>query len=153
MARTVTAVPENAGGTTSPQGTPHRVVNPPAMSPAVGFAHGVVATPGEMIYLGGQIAALPDGTVVGDSIVEQFDRAAGNVAEVLDACGAGPQHLVQLTVYTTDVPAYRAGLQEIGAAYRRHLGRHFPAMALFGVSELFDPAAVVELVGVAVAPR
>ncbi|HYO61242.1 MAG TPA: RidA family protein, partial [Actinomycetota bacterium] len=43
-------------------------------------------------------------------------------------------------------------LAEIGAAYREHFGRHYPAMALFEVSGLFEPDALVELVGVAVVP-
>jgi enamine deaminase RidA (YjgF/YER057c/UK114 family) len=32
----------------------------------------------------------------------------------------------------------------------RHFGRHYPAMGLFGVTELADPDAVVELMGIAV---
>lgn len=152
MAGAVSAVTSASGGETPAQ-TPHRVVNPPNLSPPVGFAHGVVAAPGHAVYLGGQTAARPDGTIAGDSIAEQFDGAAANVAAALVACGAGAHHLVQLTVYTTDVPAYRAAQRDIGAAYRRHFGRHFPAVALLGVSELFDPAALVELVGVAMIPH
>jgi len=34
--------------------------------------------------------------------------------------------------------------------WRTHFGRRYPAMGLFGVSELFDGAAKVELMGVAV---
>lgn len=143
----------NADGEESLPETPHGVVNPADLSPAVGFAHAVVSAPGRVVYLGGQTAALADGTIAGVSLAEQFDRAAANIATALAACGAGPHHLVQLTIYTTDVPAYRAALRDIGAAYRRHFGRHFPATALFGVSELFDRAALVELVGVAVVPQ
>jgi enamine deaminase RidA (YjgF/YER057c/UK114 family) len=55
-------------------------------------------------------------------------------------------------VYTTDAAVYRAVLPELGAAYRRHLGRHYVATALFEVAGLFDPAAKVELVGIAVVP-
>ena len=59
---------------------------------------------------------------------------------------------MNLTIYTTDVPGYRAAAREIGRGYRAHLGRHFPAMALVGVTELFEAGALVELVGVAVLP-
>jgi enamine deaminase RidA (YjgF/YER057c/UK114 family) len=38
----------------------------------------------------------------------------------------------------------------VGRAYRAVFGRHFPAMALIGVSELVDPDALVEITGVAV---
>jgi enamine deaminase RidA (YjgF/YER057c/UK114 family) len=132
--------------------TPHRVVNPEGLAPPAGFAHAVVAAPGRTVYLGGQAAQGPDGRIVGDGIVEQFELAAGNLVAALAAAGGTPEHLVSLHIYTTDVDAYRAGLGELGAAYRRHLGRHYVATALFEVAGLFDPQALVELVGIAVIP-
>ncbi|HVE62377.1 MAG TPA: RidA family protein [Mycobacteriales bacterium] len=133
--------------------TGHRVVNPPELGPAVGFSHAVVAAPGRVVYLGGQVAQGADGVVVGGPLVEQFDIALGNVVTALRAAGAAPEHLVRLTVYTTVPDDYRAALGELGAAYRKHLGKHYPAMAFFAVSGLFDPAAVVELLGTAVVPE
>ena len=121
--------------------TPHRVLNPEGLAPPVGFAHAVVAAPGRTVYLGGQAAQGRDGTIRGATLVEQFEVAAGN-----------PEHLVSLHVYTTEVGVYRARLAELGAVYRRHLGRHYVATALFEVAGLFDPAAKVELVGIAVVP-
>lgn len=130
----------------------HRVVNPPELGPAVGFSHAVVAAPGRHVYLGGQVAQGPDGVVQPGSVVEQFDVALGNVVTALRAAGAAAEHLVSLTVYTTVPDDYRAALGELGVAYRRHLGRHYPAMAFFAVAGLFDANAVVELVGIAVVP-
>lgn len=132
--------------------TPHRIVNPPGLAPATGFAHAVVAAAGRTVHIGGQTAHDRDGAVVGATVAEQFGHAAANLVTALAACDALPAHLVSLTIYVTDVPAYRAQLADVGAAYRRHLGRHFPAMALFGITELFDPAAMIELVAVAVIP-
>ena len=48
------------------------------------------------------------------------------------------------------MPAYRSALTELGEIYRRHFGRRYVASALLGVERLFDEAAMVELVGVAV---
>ena len=132
--------------------TAHRIVNPAELGPAVGFAHAVVAAPGRHVFLGGQVAQGRDGVVAEGSLVEQFDVALGNVVTALRAADAEPEHLVRLVVYTTVPDDYRAALAELGRAYRRHLGRHYPAMALFAVSGLFDPAALVELVGTAVIP-
>jgi enamine deaminase RidA (YjgF/YER057c/UK114 family) len=128
------------------------VVNPGGLAPPVGFAHAVVAAPGRTVYLGGQAAQGPDGAIAGTSMAEQFDLAAGNLVAALAAAGGAPEHLVSLHVYVTDAAAYRAALAELGAAYRRHLGRHYVATALFEVAGLFDPAAKVELVGTAVVP-
>jgi len=130
----------------------HEIVNPPSLPTPVGFAHAVIASPGRTVYLGGQTAQGPDGVIVGDTIAAQFDVAAGNVMTALAAAGGVPEHLVSLMIYVTDVPAYRAALAELAPVYRKHFGRHYPAIALLGVAELFDPAAMLELVGTAVVP-
>lgn len=121
----------------------HRIVTPPELPEPVGYAHAVVAAPGRTVYLGGQVGA-------GGSVVEQFDTAAANLLTALRAAGGEPADLVSLVVYVTDVGEYQASLRELGEVWRRHFGRRYPAMALVGVSALFDPEARVELMGVAV---
>ncbi len=135
-----------------PEG-PHALINPEGLAPPVGYSHVVVPAPGRTVYLGGQAALDPDGRVVGETLVEQFDRACAAVVEALRAAGARPEHLVSLQIFTTDAEEYRRSLRELGEAYRRHLGRHFPAMILVEVSGLFDPRLKVELLGVAVIPE
>lgn len=130
----------------------HQIVTAPGLAPPVGYAHAVRAAPGRTVWLGGQTALDAAGTVVGTSIAEQFDVAAGNVVAALDAAGARPADLVALTIYVTDVAAYRAALPDLGTVYQRHFGKHYVATALLGVAELFDAEAMVELVGVAVIP-
>ena len=123
-------------------------INAPELPPPVGFSHAVKA--GDTIYLAGQVAQAPDGTVTGGTIAEQFDVAAGNLMTALRAAGGGPEDLVSLQVFVTAVAEYKASLRELGDVWRKHFGRRYPAMGLFGVTELFDPAAKVELMGVAV---
>jgi enamine deaminase RidA (YjgF/YER057c/UK114 family) len=132
--------------------TPHDIVNPPELAKPVGFAHAVVAAPGRTVHLGGQTAQNSSGAIVGDTIADQFDLAAANVVAALNAAGGRPEHLVSLMIYVTDMPGYRAALKELAPVYRRHFGQHYPAIALIGVAELFDPAAKLELVGTAVLP-
>jgi hypothetical protein len=43
-----------------------------------------------------------------------------------------------------------SGFSHAVIAGRTHFGRYFPAMGLFGIRELFEPGAEVELMGVAV---
>ncbi|HTU97788.1 MAG TPA: RidA family protein [Solirubrobacteraceae bacterium] len=128
------------------------LINSPDLAPPTGFSHAVRA--GDTVYLGGQVAQAPDGSVTGETIVEQFDVAAANLVTALRAAGGEPSDLVSLQVFVTAVEEYRLSLRELGDVWRRHFGRRYPAMGLFGVTELFDPAAKVELMGVAViAPR
>jgi enamine deaminase RidA (YjgF/YER057c/UK114 family) len=133
-----------------PVGTPHEIVNPPSLPPALGFSHAVITRPGRTIYLAGQTAQRADGTVVAGSMTEQFDIAAANVVKALEAAGAQPSDLASMQIFVTDVAEYRRSSKPIGEAYRRHFGRHYPAMAVFEVPRLFDPAAKVELMCVAV---
>lgn len=132
--------------------TPHEIVTAPGLAEPVGFAHAVVAAPGRTVHLGGQTAQGRDGAIIGTTVVEQFDVAAGNVVAALTAAGATPEHLVSLVIYTTAVAEYRQSMRELGPVWRKHFGRHYPAVALLGVTELFDEAAKIELLGTAVIP-
>jgi enamine deaminase RidA (YjgF/YER057c/UK114 family) len=127
------------------------LINSPHLAAPIGFSHAVRA--GDTVYLAGQTAADPDGSIVGETIVEQFDVAAGNLMTALRAAGGGPDDLVSLQVFVTSVPEYKASLMSLGRVWRKHFGRRYPAMGLFGVAELFDPAARIELMGVAVLSR
>jgi enamine deaminase RidA (YjgF/YER057c/UK114 family) len=131
--------------------SPHRTVNPDGLLPPVGFSHAVVAAPGRLVQLGGQTGHHADGSLP-NGLVAQFDQATRNLRAALTAAGAEPEHLTALQIYVTDMPGYRDSLEEIGSAYRRNLGRHYPAIALLGVACLFDADALVELVATAVAP-
>jgi enamine deaminase RidA (YjgF/YER057c/UK114 family) len=130
----------------------HRFLNPDGMAPAVGFSHGAVAAPGRLVFLAGQTAHQADGSLAGSTLTEQFAAAAANVAAALAAAGATPADVVSLQIFTPDVDGYRAESKSIGAAYREVFGPHYPPMALFGVTRLFDAAALVELVATAVIP-
>ena len=132
--------------------TPHEIVNPDTLAPPQGFAHAVVAAPGRTIYLGGQTAIDASGEIGARGLAAQFDAAAANVVAALRAAGGEPHHLVSLQIFVTNAEQYRKELGDLKTAYRRHFGRHYPAIALFEVSDLFDPGAQVELVGIAVVP-
>jgi enamine deaminase RidA (YjgF/YER057c/UK114 family) len=123
-------------------------INPPALARPVGFSHAVRA--GQTVYLAGQTALTPDGKISGVTIVEQFDVAASNLIAALEGAGGVAEDLVTLQVFVTDVSEYKGSLAELGGVWRRRFGRHYPAMGLFGVTELFDVEAKVELMGVAV---
>ena len=124
------------------------LINAPELGKPVGFSHAVRA--GDTVYLGGQIASTPDTAVVGETMAEQFDQAAANLMTALRAAGGEPDDLVSLQIFVTSVDEYRDALAELGSVWRKHFGRRYPAMGLFGVTELFDPEAKVELMGVAV---
>ncbi len=122
----------------------NEIVNPAGLAEPRGFSHAVKA--GSTVYLAGQIGE-------GETLTEQFDGAAANLITALKAAGGNAEDLVSLQVFVTDVAAYRNSLSPLGRVWRKHFGRHYPAMGLFGVTELVDPAAKVELMGIAVLQR
>jgi enamine deaminase RidA (YjgF/YER057c/UK114 family) len=127
-------------------------VNPPGLSPPTGFSHAVVATGSRLVFLAGQTALDADGKVVGDTLPEQFERALGNLLAALHAAGGTPADLARITVYATDVAAYRAQAPQLGRIWRGLAGRDYPAMAVVGIVRLWDEEALVELDGFAVLP-
>jgi enamine deaminase RidA (YjgF/YER057c/UK114 family) len=125
-------------------------VNPPDLSPPTGFSHAVVATGSRLVFLAGQTALDTDGKVVGEGLVEQFERALTNLLSALRASGGTPADLARVTVYATDIADYRARAAELGGVWRRLAGRDYPAMAVVQVVRLWDEQALVELDGFAV---
>jgi len=128
----------------------HEIITAPELAEPVGYAHAVAAAPGRLVHLGGQTALNADGEIVGEGLVEQLDQAAGNVVAALRAAGGVPEDIVSMQLFVTDVPAYRAQLPALGRVWRRHFGHNYPASGLFGVTRLFDDAAMIELMAVAV---
>lgn len=124
-------------------------INPPELAKPAGFAHATVGT-GTVVFLAGQTAMDPDGRIVGDGVVAQFAVALGNLLTALRAAGGQPGDLASLTVYIVDMDDYKQHAREIGAVWRRLVGRDYPAMAGIGVARLWDAEALVEVQGYAV---
>ncbi|NSC24416.1 RidA family protein [Streptomyces albus subsp. chlorinus] len=130
-----------------------RRVNPPALSPPRGFSHAVTAAAGSrLVFLAGQTALDGAGRVAADTLPGQFRLALGNLLAALTDCGGTPADLARVTVYTTDVAAYRHHAPELGRIWRELAGRDYPAMAVIGAVRLWDEDARIELDGIAVLP-
>ena len=129
-----------------------RILQPPGWAPPKGYANGVLAD-GPTVFVGGQIGWLADGTFATDDFAGQVEQALRNVCAVLAEAGAGPEHVVRLTWYVTDKAEYLARARDVGAAYRRVMGKHFPAMSLVEVKALVEDRAKVEIEATAVLPR
>ncbi len=131
---------------------PHELVNPPELGTPVGFSHGVLATSGRILYLAGQNGAVGAGDAATADLAQQFDSCLANLLAVVAAAGGVPENVTKLVIYVTDVDAYRTARRALGSIWGRHFGRYYPAMTLVGVTELYEPAALVEIDGVAVIP-
>lgn len=124
-------------------------LNPEGWPRPRGFSNGVVAS-GRYVHLAGQIGRDPVTDTLAEGFGGQARQALANIVALLKTAGAGPEQLMSLTWYVTDLAAYRAAGREIGAAYKDLIGRHFPAMTMVQVSGLLDDEAQVEIEATAV---
>src|ERR1700741_111347 len=129
------------------------LINPESLGAPSGYSHGLVADAhGKLLFIAGQIAWDERQKIVSNDFGEQFDRGLANVVTVLRAAGGKPEHIGRLVIYVTDKIEYRERVKEVGERYRKHMGKHFPAMVLVQVPALLDDAAMVEIEGMAVLP-
>ncbi len=135
---------------TGSDNTTSRVLQPASWPRPRGYANGIAAS-GETIFLAGQIGWDAEGRFA-EGLAAQVGQALSNIVALLAEAGAEPRHLVRLTWFVTDLRAYRDSQAAIGAEYRRVIGKYFPTMSVIGVSELVEPAALVEIEATAVRP-
>jgi enamine deaminase RidA (YjgF/YER057c/UK114 family) len=99
---------------------------------------------GRALHIAGQVG-WNAGVFEAKDLVGQFAQALDNILAVLAAAHAHPEDIAEMTIYVTDIAAYRASRKQIGPIWRARLGTHFPAMALVAVTALVEPEAVVEI--------
>ena len=132
--------------------TEFETLQPKGWTSPQGYANGIAAE-GRLVFIAGQIGWDAEARIVSDDFVAQAEQALKNIVTVLAEAGGAPHHLTRLTWYITDKAAYIARRKEVGDAYRRVIGKHFPAMALLVVAGLLEEGAQVEIEATAVVPR
>lgn len=128
-------------------------INPPALGAPRGFNHGLIVDPRwRLLFVAGQTAATSDGDVLDRTFVGQFTEALDKTLAVVRAAGGSPGNIVRMTIYVTDIEAYRASRSCLNGVWRERMGRHYPAMALVAVTGLVDRDADVEIETTAALP-
>jgi len=128
------------------------ILQPNGWVQPVGYANGIAAE-GRLVFIAGQIGWNVRAELVSEDFVAQVEQALSNIVRILAEAGGAPHHLTRLTWYVVDKSVYVARLKDVGEAYRRVIGRHFPAMTLVVVAGLLEEGAQVEIEATAVIPR
>lgn len=131
---------------------PHSTLLPEGWKPPIGYANGIAATPGRIVFIAGQVGWNAQQQFESAELVPQFAQALKNLLAVLREAGGAPEHICRLTAYCIDKPAYLAARRELGMIWREHMGTHFPAMSMIFVSALLDEPGQIELEATAVLP-
>lgn len=129
-----------------------KLLHPPGWPQPKGYANGVMAH-GRLVFISGMVGWSEQGKFETDHLPGQVEQALKNALTVLKEAGAGPEHVVRMTWYLRDRHEYLATTGETGEAYRKVMGRHFPAMTVVEISGLLEDRARVEIEVTAVVPE
>lgn len=107
------------------------------------FYQGVMVNGGRLLYLAGQVANNPDGSIAGvGDLRGQAEKVYDNIGHILRAAGATPASAVKETTWVLDIEAWR----QAGAPVRRAFYQgDFPASTLVGIQALARPEFQVEI--------
>ena len=128
---------------------PHRAVTPEGWAPAKGYANGIL-THGNQIYVGGQIGWNAQQKFETHDFIGQMEQTLKNIVSVVTEAGGKIEDITRLTWYVVDKKEYLARQREVGEAYRKVMGRHFPAMTMVVVAGLIEDEALIEIEATAV---
>jgi enamine deaminase RidA (YjgF/YER057c/UK114 family) len=129
---------------------PHTLTNPPALHDPVGFGYSHVADTHDLVFVAGQYASGPDGSVPSADFTEQVELAFANLGTALAAAGLGFEHVARLGTFIVDHD--EAKLEALVGVIARIWGEHPPAQTLLGVARLALPDMLFEVDAVAVRP-
>jgi enamine deaminase RidA (YjgF/YER057c/UK114 family) len=130
-----------------------RTLLPEGWAKPIGYSNGIAVDGGRLVFVAGQVGWDAQQRFHSEEIVPQFDLALANVVAVLAEAGGRPEHVVRMTAYCCDKPAYMAARSELGAVWRKHMGSHYPAMSMIFVVDLLDSPGKIELEATAVIPH
>jgi enamine deaminase RidA (YjgF/YER057c/UK114 family) len=130
-----------------------QIIQPDGWAPALGYANGMLMPDGTL-HIGGQIGWNKDKVFAAKGFIEQMEQALTNIAEIVRAAGGDVADIGRLTWFVKDKAEYVAHQKEVGQAYRRVFGKHFPAMSMLIVSDLVEDEALIEIEATAyIAPK
>jgi enamine deaminase RidA (YjgF/YER057c/UK114 family) len=130
-----------------------KVLLPKNWAPPIGYANGIAADAGRVVFVAGQVGWDEQQKFQSEELLPQFEQALKNVLAVLAEAGGRPEHICRITAYCCDKPAYLAARAALGPIWKRHMGRHYPAMSMIFVSDLLDSPGKIELEATAVVPQ
>jgi enamine deaminase RidA (YjgF/YER057c/UK114 family) len=129
-----------------------RVLHPPGWAPPIGYANGIEAGPGKIVFVAGQVGWDAQQRFQSEDLAPQFEQALDNILAILAQAGGAAHHICRMTAYCCDKGAYLKARPELGRIWRRKMGNHYPAMSMIFVADLLDAPGKIELEATAVIP-
>ena len=121
-----------------------KTIHPEGWAPALGYANGMLMPDGTL-HIGGQVGWDRDKKFAAGGFIPQMEQALTNIAEIVRAAGGDVTDVGRLTWFVKDKAEYLAKQREIGEAYRRVFGKHFPAMSMLVIRDFVEDDALIEI--------
>ncbi|MCB1406520.1 MAG: RidA family protein [Rhodobacteraceae bacterium] len=131
---------------------PLKEIQPEGWAPALGYANGMLASDGTL-HIGGQIGWNAEKVFEAKDFIGQMEQTLRNILTIVEAAGGQASDIARLTWFVKDKAEYLAHQREVGQAYRRVLGRHFPAMSMLVIKDLIEDEALIEIEATAHIPQ
>lgn len=129
-----------------------RAIQPEGWRRPKGYSNGILAQ-GRILFVSGQVGWDENEEFQSDVFHEQWDKTLENVLAVVRAAGVGPERIARMTIYIKDKRDYLGQIEQVGEAWKRHMGRSYPAMAMVQVADLIEDRALVEIEATCVLPE
>ena len=129
-----------------------RIINPLGWAKPLGYANGVLAQPGQLLFMAGQVGWNENQDFASPELIPQFEQALRNILTIVAEAGGRPEHICRITAFCLSKPDYLQARPELGRIWHKLMGKHYPAMSMIFVSDLFDAPAQIELEATAVIP-
>ena len=126
------------------------IIRPKDLGEPTGYNNGMLFSGGKILFIAGQIGWNSEKRLVSEQFAAQFEQALANVLTVVREAKGEPTNIGKLTIFVTHKQEYIEQIKAVGAAYRKLMGKHFPAMTLVEIKSLLEPAAKVEIEAIAV---
>jgi len=118
----------------------------------IGYSNAIESKPGRLLFVAGQVGWTEEEVFESEEIAPQFEQALKNILTIVKTAGGKPEHICRITAFCIDKPAYLKARPELGAIWRKLMGKHFPAMSMIFVADLLDTPGKIELEATAVIP-
>lgn len=130
-----------------------QTIHPDGWAPALGYANGMLMPDGTL-HVGGQIGWDKNKVFVDGGFIPQMEQALHNIADIVRAAGGDITDIGRLTWFVKDKAEYLANQRDVGKAYQRVMGKHFPAMSMIMINDLVEDQALIEIEATAyIAPK
>lgn len=123
----------------------HEIIQPDGWANATGYANGILAGPGKLLFIAGQVGWDEQHVFHSKELVPQFEQALKNTLAILTKAGGRPEDICRMTCFCTSKKQYIEGRRELGRIWKRLLGKNFPAMSMIFVSDLLATQSLIEI--------